>query len=277
MTASDLWAEASGDERARLRGRLFLFAVLPLLGELAAARPHLWPAGRKPATVYFGLAPGSDTLGALLHLDDRGIRVAPAGPDEAGQADLAFVFADIAQLNRFFAGQPALPRLRGGLRHPRLLFTVLRLLLALQILKPRRQPPATLAERTLHVRLVLHLIGRALAETGRAGYGDFGQWVAHSPERVFQWSVGGSDPQQTAVYLRLRGGRIQVGRGLCPQREAFVHFAFRNIDAALAMLTSSASQMEGVHGGWLETLGSPEYTRKMALQMQRIDQLLLEG
>ena len=56
-----------------------------------------------------------------------------------------------------------------------------------------------------------------------------------------------------------------------------MHFVFPDVDAALQVLTATGSQMTGVRGGLIQTLGSPEYTRKISLLMQKVDELLAEG
>ena len=43
------------------------------------------------------------------------------------------------------------------------------------------------------------------------------------------------------------------------------------------VLTETGSQMSGVRGGLVQALGSPEYTRKISLLMQKVDELLMEG
>lgn len=273
MTTSEAAGAAAAAER--LRAELFLAAVLPLLEPLAAARPGLCPPVRRPTRVHFGLASGE--LGATLLLgEEGGVRVLATDPGTPPAADLAFLFRDAAHLNRFFAGRPCWPRVRGAWRHPRLLSKVLRWLMALRILRCTVRGPR--AEQALQVRLLLMLVGRALAHLARRGQGDVAAWVADSPERVFQWTAGppGEDPDQVALYLRMAQGRVQVGRGIYGRRRAFVHVAFRDVEAAWTVLTSPDSQMSGVRCGLLETIGSPEYTRKLALQMQAVDALLMD-
>lgn len=261
--------------RAQLRARLYLRAVLPLIEQLVAAKPHLLPPRLGEAHIFIGLVEGG--LGADLWLHRGTARVLAA--DVAPPTGLAILFRDVGQLNQFFSGQACWPHLRGALHHPRQLLAVLHLLMALQILQPQARPPREHASQALHVRVLLLLVVRALAELARSGQGDFAQWVAHSPERVIQWSAGppGQDPDEVAVFVRMAQGRVQVGRGIYRQRRPFVHFAFRDVEAALRMLTTPESQMTGLRDGLLNTVGSPEYTRKIAWHMQLIDQLLLEG
>ncbi len=48
-------------------------------------------------------------------------------------------------------------------------------------------------------------------------------------------------------------------------------------EAAFGVLTSTSSQMEAVQKGHVRTEGSPEYTRKLSILMQKVDELLSEG
>jgi hypothetical protein len=124
------------------------------------------------------------------------------------------------------------------------------------------------------VRLLLALVTRALAELHRGGFPEMVDLVAASPERVYQWTVAGSD---IGAFVRVGAGRVHAGRGTYARRRPFVHFVFRDTDSALAVLTSSESQMASVREARVETIGSPEYTRKIALLMQRVDALLQDG
>ena len=182
-----------------------------------------------------------------------------------------FGFRDVRGLNTFFAGGLTLPRI-SGLAHPLLIGKVLRLLLSLQVLKPGPVPSAAGA-RALRVRLVLQLVSRALVQLYFGGFPPMVELVRDSPERVYQWTV---ERQQIAVWLRMHQGKVKAGNGVYPHRAPFVHFVFRDVDAALSVFGAS-EHMSGVRGGAVQTLGCPEYTRKVAHLMQCMDQLLVEG
>jgi hypothetical protein len=83
--------------------------------------------------------------------------------------------------------------------------------------------------------------------------------------------------ENIGAYLRMKHGRVLAGRGIYPRRRPFVHFVFPDVDAALSVLTATDSQMSGVRDGKVLTFGSPEYTRKISLLMQKVDALLTEG
>jgi hypothetical protein len=261
-------------DRQRLRARVFLRGVLPLLEVVVRERPELspWLFGARGVVQFEATGSG---LGARLSFDKGKLTVDPA---PAAGADLRFVFRDVASLNAFFAGKPVLPRIEpfGGLGAPLLLARTLRLLSALRVLEPPAPgaSPPDPPERALRVRLVLYLVTRALSGLNQDGYGPMRELSEGSPERVYQWTVGGSD---IAAYLRVHAGRVKAGRGVYARRRPFVHFVFPDPDAAFAVLMATGSQMSGFRGGRVETFGSPEYTRKIALLMQKVDELLMEG
>jgi hypothetical protein len=255
-------------EREALRARVFLRAVLPLLETVLAEQPALakWFAGVNAAVQL--RADGTD-VGATLRFVDGRLTVSP----ELGRdAAVKLRFRDLAAMNSFFAGKPVLPAV-DGLRHPLLIARVVRLLVSLQLLQPA-PPPARADERALKVRLLLTLASRALGQLALGGHPEMVELVADSPDRVYQWSV---QREGIGAWLRMERGRVKVGTGTYARRKPFVHFVFPDADAALRVLTATESQMSGVRDGSIQTLGSPEYVRKVALLMQKVDELLTLG
>ena len=255
-----------------LRAALYCQAVLPLLSVLAENDPGVAKLlqGLK-ATVTLEAA----GFGARITLSDNKLLVAAASEQES---TLRFRFRDLASMNAFFSGKPVLPRILPyfGLTHPVLLTRFGRLLAALRLLEPP-PPDAPLPppeERALRVRLLLYLVTRALSVLHHEGFETMAELAEKSPERVYLWTVFGTD---IAAFLRMHNGRVHSGRGMYSRRRPFVHFAFPSVDAAYAVLTASGSQMTGFRGRNVETYGSPEYTRKIALLMQQVDALLLAG
>jgi hypothetical protein len=256
-------------ERAELRARLFLRAVVPLLETICATSPsHARPFMGLTAQVRFRRRDTNDN--ATLSFNAGRLRVLHDVVDAAApEVDVAF--NDARALNKFFAGGFVLPSVT-GITHARLIAKVLRLLLALQVLKPG-PPPKEPTEQLLRVTAVLNLLAKSLIELHRGGHPGMRELVQDSPERVYQWSVGGSD---IGVWLRLHAGKIAGGRGIYRHREPFVHFYFRDVQAALNAFGAD-EQMSGVRDGSVRTFGCPEYSRKLALMMQLVDQLLVEG
>jgi hypothetical protein len=123
----------------------------------------------------------------------------------------------------------------------------------------------------VRVRLVLEVVTRALARLHREGWEPIVTLAEKSPDRVYQWSVGDKD---IGVWIRMHDGRVRAGRGVYTKRRPFVHYSFPDVEAAFDVLTASESSMEGFKKGRVETYGSPEYARKMAVILQKVDELL---
>jgi hypothetical protein len=256
------------DEREALRSRLFLRAVVPLLEVVFAEVPSLSrPFRGVDADVQIEVK--GENLGACLRFGSGLLRVEQCLREDAR---IAFRFADRARLNAFFAGRFALPSV-DGFRHPFLLLRVARLLGALQIMNPKTRA-ATPEKRNLRARLLIYLISRALAEMFHGGLPGMVDLVADSPERVFQWTIV---REGIGSWLRVERGRVRAGRGTYLARQPFVHWVFPDVDAALDVLTATGNQVEGLRAGKVQTLGSPEYTRKVTLLMQKVDELMIEG
>jgi hypothetical protein len=254
--------------REAMRAQVFLRSVLPLVEVMVAEDPTLASQLGQNATVQIQVA-GSVT-GARLCARGGAIAVEQGvRPD----AHVRCEFTDLRALNSFFAGRLALPRLIGALRHPLMVVGAARLLASLRILHPQAAP-ASPTLRALRVKLLLYLCTRALAELHRQGHPLMRELVDESPERVFQWTVQSAG---IGAFLRMQAGRVKAGRGIYSRRRPFVSFVFPDPEAALAVLTTSKSQMSLVRGGQVQTLGSPEYTRKISLLMQKVDELLREG
>lgn len=254
--------------RAELRARVFLRALVPLLEVVVREQPAMARLfARVSASVQIGIRDSAPC--AHLAFDGGALAVTHA----PAPAALRVGFADVAALNAFFGGALVLPRVGGALRHPVLLTRVARLFATLQMLQPQAAP-ADAAARTLRVRLLLYLVVRALAELHHGGHAGMRALTGASPDRVYQWSVA---REGIHAWLRMQDGRVMTGTGPCSAREPFVHFVFPTVDAALAVLTATGSQVDGVRDGAVEVIGSPEYSRKISLLMQQVDQLLVEG
>jgi len=252
---------AEGDREERLRARLNLNALLPVL---SLVEP---PPAR--AVVQFAV---DEELAAHLVLDGERARV---GRGMHRSPTVTLRFADARALNRFFAGRPSpasLPSVSGW-RHPLVLASVARLLGRLRILDPRAACK-TPSERAARVRLVLAFITRALAELARAGHHGMRALVDDSPDRVYQWTVA---ERGIGGFLRVCRGRARAGSDVYIHRRPFVHFVFPTVEAAYRVFTATGSQMDAVARGLVRTEGSPEHARAISRMMQEIDRLLGEA
>lgn len=258
--------------RELLRARVFLRALVPLLELIVRDHPSMARAFAK-VRASVRIAVDDSPLATRLDFDASVLTVTHESSRDAGPADLEFGFKNIAALNAFFGGALVLPSVTGALRHPLLLTRVARLFATLQMLQPQEAPPDAPA-RALRVTLLLYLVTRALAELRHGGHPGMNALTSASPDRLYQWTVA---REGIVAWLRMKDGKVLSGRGPCLAREPFVHFVFPDVDAALAVLTATGSQMDGVRGGAVEVIGSPEYSRKISLLMQQVDQLLVEG
>lgn len=260
----------SSDERERLRTRLYLRSVLPLLPVIVREHPptarHI---GHLSATVR--LAVRDSDIGATLRFrtGHLGVDVGAMAPGE--RTHVRCEFATRRALNRFFAGRAVLPRIVGW-RHPVVLARTARLLWELRILQPEHIPTAP-DERRLRARLILTLIARGLAELYRGGHPGMVDLVRASPDRVYQWLTV---KEGIGAYVRMNRGQLKAGAGVYPGRRPFVSYEFRDVDAVMQVLGETGSQMTGLRDGLFRTVGSPEYTRKVAILMQQVDALLMD-
>lgn len=259
--------------RQALRARVILHSLLPLLKVVHADRP-VWARrfGKTRAIVQFDVA--YTPVGAHVMFANGQIDVIPGlHPDPT----VSFSFKDIAALVAFFTGKPVLPRVRGALRHPLLVARVLGFLTTLRVLTPEARPRRP-EDRALYVKLVLYLATHALSQMNRAGHPDVVALVATSPDRVYQWTVEGTVEQPgVSAYLRVHQGKSKSGRGVYPGRRPFVQYTFPTVEGAFRVFTTTRSQMEAVIRGDVKPEGSPEYSRKISMLIQKVDELLTSG
>lgn len=265
-----------GLDRARLRARLVLFALLPALSDILPRRPSLLSAFAKTrASIRIGAA--HCDLASRLVLDNGHLNVLKIDSNALNKIpkdwDINLEFANTEELNRFFSGRAALPSVAGALRHPVLLGKTALLLNELSLFKPGRVFSSA-DERVLYVRATLPLIARALCELFLGGHPAMAELVNESPERVYQWEVSDIG---AAVWLRMARGRIQAGRGIYTKRRPFVRYLFPRAEGAFRVLSSHGPAMNGLLAGDILPEGSPEYSRKLSILLQQADELLNAG
>lgn len=244
--------------------RIFLRSALPLTKVLAEEKPWMKKLFPKAGVLQFSAK--NTEIGAALVFEDgelsvfQGIHPNP---------DLNMVFKNVADLNAFFAGKPAIP-IPKGITKLHLLLRALPLLLGLKILMPDNLPtdPDKMA---LKVKLVLYMITNALSQLNKSGDEQMQKMTKNSPDRIYQWTVENGGP---CAYLRVKNGKTKAGRGTYKKRRPFVHMIFPNIDGAFKVLTSQAPLVEAVKLGYVKTEGAMEYSKEIGLHMQRIEELV---
>ena len=246
--------------------QIFLRTLLPLLEVVVAERP-IWRERISRTTADIDIRIAGSPLGTRLHLERGSLAVTD---DLTGEGDLTLWFRSHRALNRFFVGRPSLPRIRGAVRRPRLLWHLVGLLGQLRLLAPRTTLTRP-ADQALYVRLALYFITGALVEMNRAGHPEMTALTENSPERVYQWWVADQD---IGAYLRMHQGQAWAGVGVYPHRRPFVKYTFPTAASAYRVLTTSGSQMDSVIRGDVRPEGSPEYSRKISILMQRAEALM---
>ncbi len=181
-----------------------------------------------------------------------------------------FIFKDAGDFVNLMAGKPALPKIKGALRHPRTLVGFLPLMLGLTILLPSNIPK-TPKKRALKVKLMLYFVSLALSKLNQAGDEEMVNFTKGMPDRIFQWSVDGGG---LAVYLRVKRGKTKAGKGHYTKKRPFVHMRFASTESAFQILTGQVDNVTAIKDGMLVVEGSPEHGKDITSIMRRIESMI---
>ncbi len=244
------------DSQEIMTARLFFNAAFPVMQVLLDDDPKLRIAFQEvEATVQFGAKHDGGLLECHL-VFDRGTVSVSEGPAE--NPDIAMTFKSVPKMNALLRGGLAIPSIK-GIRNLGLLVKVLRLLMGLMIMSPKKRPK-DLAGRALKVKMSLYMITRALSQYNKLGDPAMQEFCWRQPDRIYQFTVeNDGDPAFIAAYLRIKAGKSKSGHGVYARRTPFVHFRFLSVEGAIAILLKEVGFVEGVERGYVETIGSPEY------------------
>jgi len=253
-------------DRDHLVANIFLRAALPLTKVMAEEKPMYKKLFPKHGILQFSVK-GEPDVGAMMLFEDGELDVKPGVHP---QPDLNVEFKNVVDLNKFFAGGMALPKMKGLLSlHLHLLVRVLPLLLGLKILLPTNIPSDP-DKKALKVKLLLFMVTNALSQLNKGGDEGMSKLTKNSPDRIFQWTVENGGP---CAYLRIKNGKSKAGRGTYTRRRPFVHMIFPTMDGAFKVLTSQAPLVDAVKLGYVKTEGAMEYSKEIGLHMQRIEEM----
>lgn len=254
------------DARARLAARIYLRAVLPVMKVLIEDVPRNRRRFESiTARVQFAARDVAGPVAGYLMFDRGALAI---GEGLCEQPDVVFSFGSVARMNAFFAGKPALPRIRGW-RRPVVLARVLSLLMGLKLLMPQADPRDA-ARRRLKVKMTFYMITTALSQYNKGGDPEMERWTSRQPERIYQISVD----EGIAAYLRVKAGKTKAGRGVYPRRRPFVHMRFNGVEGAYPIVMNRVNMVDAVRQGLLSIEGSPEYARDIGDFMMRIQTLI---
>ena len=254
-------------DRELMTARLFFRAAFPVMQVPLADDPAITKAWQGVhAHVQFSAdcdpaltKDGSGKVGACLHFDDGNLEVVE---ELYENPDLTLHFTSLKALNAMLSGGMAVPRIRGGLKHPGLLMKMLTLLMRLTLMLPSNRPKDP-KKRYLKVKMSIYMVTTALSNFNRLGDPMFREWTKTQPDRIYQFTVVSPDYGDIGAYLRVRAGQTKSGRGVYTRRRPFVHFRFSSVDGALQVLLKLVGFVEGVEQGCVMIDGSPEYASQL--------------
>ena len=262
---------ALSDEQ--LTSKIVLNAVLPVIKVMVEDDPAINKAFEGVSgKVQFRAEDTDGPVGACLVFDNGAFSV------EQGiieNPDLLFAFPSLKKMNDMFRGKPtALPQigplLSGAFSNLGLLIKTFRILLGMKLLMPTAKPK-TAEKARLKVKMTLYMVSTALSQMNKSGDPEMSAWTAKQPERIYQWSVDGTD---IACHLKVKAGKSKAGRGAYTRRQPFVHMRFSSIENALPVLANEVDSVTAIGKGWVTNDGSPEYGGRIGDYMMRIANLL---
>ena len=250
----------------RLVANLLMKAALPLTKTLLEERPELaFLYKRWKRVIQFQVKDDSELACHLIF--NKGKLEFVEGRHRSPHID--FIFKDANAFVNLMTGKPALPKIKGKVRHPKTLTMFLPLMLGLTLLMPNNIPQKP-KQRALKVKLLLNFITVALSKLNKAGDEEMRRFTKSMPDRIFQWSVEGGP----AVYLRIKRGRTKAGKGIYTRKRPFVHMKFSSIDSAFDVLTGQVDNVEAMKDGRLVVEGSPEHGKEITGIMRRIESMI---
>jgi hypothetical protein len=249
-----------------LATRIFLRAVMPLIKTVLEDDPKRAAKWKNTRAVIQFEVPSLDIASHLAFEPGQEVQIAH---ERHPKPTIAFRFKSCGQLNAFFGGKLAFPKIK-GLHHVGLLLRTVGLLFSLKILMPNALP-ADPGKRAHKVKMVLYMITTALSQLNKGGDKDMTHYTEKMPDRIFQWSVL---PDGPAAYLRIKAGKTKAGRGLYQRKRPFVHMKFQSMDGAFAVLAEKKDIVQAMHDKDLVVDGSPEYAKTIGNFMLRIEGLV---
>ncbi len=250
-----------------ITARIVCRAVLPVIKIMLRDDPKMAAKFKGVnGTVQFLAKDPAGPVGAHLKFTDGALEIVQELIDNP---DLQFSFPSVAKMNAMFAGKVVLPSIKGFMNLG-LLLKILSVLLGLKLLMPNAKP-RNAQQAYLKVKMTLYMVSTALSQLNKGGDPDMLRWTAKQPERIYQWSVDGTD---IACWLKIKAGMTKAGRGMYERRQPFVHMRFTSIDNSLPVLSNSIDTVQAIGTGLVISDGSPEYGGKLGDFMLKVAALL---
>jgi len=253
----------------RISARLFFNAVFPVMKVILADDEKMKKKFENVrANVQIIAKDNNDLVGAYLVFDNGDFKVVNGICENP---DITLSFKSLKAMNDMFRGGSNLPSIK-GIKKLSLLIKVLSLLMAIKLIMPDSKTP-TEEMKKLKVKMTLYMITTAVSQYNKAGVKAMAEWTKKQPDRIYQFSVKDVD---IAAYIRIKAGKSKAGRGVYERRSPFVHFAFNSVEGALQVLGGKVEFVEGVEKGFVNVIGSPEYSAKLNDFMSTIQSMLVK-
>ncbi|GEM_PF-2639706 len=240
-----------------LRARVNLFAVLPLLEDLAIADPKAKKWSRRiksPVTLSVASDP---KLAVSVYGGADGVSVQRGARNEG----ITIEFRDAASLNAVFAGGKAIPRVRGALPRPVSLiaFGLLMKRMA-QVIEGKNTAPATRA------LIVLGTIARCFEVLGNFDPGF--AYVLDTNDAVLAWQV---EPDGPAAYVTVDGGKWAVRRRAA---DADVAVTFDGVGGLMDLIEGRDTPRMAFFMGKIKPTGNAGLAMKVGFLMEEVSRFL---
>lgn len=253
----------------RVSAKLFFNAVFPIMKVILSDDEKMKKKFQGIcAKVQIAANDDGEIVGAYLVFDDGDFKVVNG---LCQNPDITLSFKSLKDMNDMFRGGSNLPKIK-GIMNIGLLIKVLSLLMAIKLIMPDSKTPTDDLKK-LKVKMTLYMITTAVSQYNKAGVEAMAQWTIKQPDRIYQFTVKDAD---IAAYIRIKGGKSKSGRGVYQRRSPFVHFAFNSTEGALQVLGGKVEFVEGVEKGYVNVLGSPEYSAKLNDFMSTIQSMLVK-
>ncbi len=255
-------------EESVLRAKTFLKAAVPLVEEVVAADANLQKMIAK-WNCAIQLSAKNEEPAAYMLFENGAVKV-KQGKHE--KPVLTLEFKSLKQMNDTFAGKAKktdMPRIK-GMWHILLLLKTQKLLNSLQMLMPE-YVVTTPEQKVLKVKMLLYLVGVALQEMSKGGDEYILRFAGPAHKKVVEWTVALEEP---ACSIRLDEGIIKCKKGLYGKKP-YLGMDFKDIDAAMAVLTNQVSPLEAQASGLVTFRGTPEYGIKAGSLMTRVNNFLM--
>lgn len=253
----------------RVSARLFFNAVFPVMKVILSDDEKMKKKFENVcANVQISAKDDDELIGAYLVFDKGTFKVVNG---ICQSPDITLAFKSLKDMNDMFRGGNSLPSIK-GISKLGLLIKVLSLLMAIKLIMPDSKTP-TEEKQKLKVKMTLYMITTAVSQYNKAGVEAMAEWTQKQPDRIYQFSVKDAD---IAAYIRIKAGKSKAGRGVYQRRSPFVHFAFNSVEGALQVLGNKVEFVEGVEKGYVNVIGSPEYSAKLNDFMSTIQSMLVK-